>query len=354
MNANVAESAHRTFRRLWKKAPLWRFTGLSAALLALLFLLFAPANRTPAPAASSNTQASYTPQPKPSLPAPSPSVAATPTPQAPVQPPAEVKAPPLPPTPKLVSPNVQTASLSLATPSAIPTKEGLDNAITGHRFNGSLRVDGFDVPLPPGDWLLLANLRFKTPTAKGEMLYLGQVKNRRLMGAIRVTTARSLSDPGAGFPALKGCMDHSEGNNYVAAEAVSPSGHQSCWIMVPMFLSPLESWADRTKKLDQLDRAAAGDLAAKGVSFPQDMMTLRLTRAETWGLLEVRYMFNPETDHITSSTVATAADTDWQPGTITRFPEKLVYVEKLKHWGTEFWPRFKTAFDAGRGAAAAN
>lgn len=350
MSANVAESAIRTFRRLWKRAPLWRFTGLSAALLTLLFLLFAPGHRTPASAPE--TQASYTPQPKPSVPAPLPSVAATSTPQAPTQPAAVAKAPQ--PPAKVASQTVQTASLSLATPDNTHTKEGLDNALAGRHFNGSLRVGGFNVPLPAGDWLLLANMPFKSTTAKGELLYLGQIKNRRLTGAIRITAGRSTDEPGAGFRAAPGCLDHSEGNNYVSAESVEAFGHQACWIINHMFMSPMESWADRSKKIDPLERAAAGDLAAKGVSYPQDMVTVRFTRAETWGLLETRYIFSPEDEHITSTNVAAYVDSDWQPGTISRFPEKLAYVEKLKRWATDFWPRFKTAFDEGKPQPAAN
>lgn len=347
MNAKPTESFFRTFRRLWKKAPLWRFTGLSAALLILLFALFSPQLPRHAPAVEPMAQASYTPQPRAPAVAVTPAVAPAIVPQPPAKPAPS-------PVPALVHQSVHTASLSLATPGDTRSNEGLDNAIAGRRFSGSLRVDGFDVPLPVGDWLLLANLRFKIPTAQGEMLYLGQVKNRRLMGAVRVTTARSLQEPGAGFPALKGCISNTDGNNYVVAEAVEPPGHQACWIITPLFLSPLESWADRTKKMEQLERAAAGDLAAKGVSYPQDVVSLRLTRTETWGLLEVRYAFNPESDHITSNTVATAADSDWTPQAISRFPDKVAYVEKLKRWGTEFWPRFKAAFDAGRSASVAN
>ena len=228
----------------------------------------------------------------------------------------------------------------------------MNNALAGRRYSGVMRVDGYEVPLPAGEWLLLSNLRFKLPTATGEQLFLGRVQNHRLMGAMQITAARSNDVPGAGFAKVPGCADHIENANHVVNEGVEDHGHEACWVMDHMFMSPLEAWADRSKKIPQLLRAAAGDLAAKGITYPQDMISLRLTRAEIWGLLEVRYIFNPEEDRIQSATTATYADSDWQPGTVDRYPEKMAYLEKLRQWGDVFWPRFKTAFDDGRLAAA--
>jgi hypothetical protein len=244
---------------------------------------------------------------------------------------------------------VQTAKLSLATPDNHgPAVDGLDGAIAGRRISGSLRVDGFDVPLPPGDWLQLSSGHFKQPTAAGELLTLGRVKGRRLVGYIRITAGRSVANPPAGFPGTPGCDRQNQNTNILVNEGQEPFGHQACWVMDHYFLVPLQAWADRSNKLPALERAAAGDLAAKGVSYPQEMISLRLTRAETWGLLEVRYVFSPEEDHITSNNVATYADSDWQPGMIDRYPEKVAYIAKLKRWGDDFWPRFKSAFSAGR------
>ncbi len=249
-------------------------------------------------------------------------------------------------------PHAQTAHLSLATPGESHDTNGLNDALAGRRFSGSLRVDGFDVPLPPGDWLQLASMHFDQKTTAGELLMLGRVKNRRLMGYIRITAARSTSEPEAGFRASPGCDHQNENTNVLVREALEPFGHQACWVMDHSFLAPLQAWADRANKLPALERAAAGDLAAKGVSYPQEMVDIRFTRAERWGLLEVRYVFNPEEDHITSTNVATYTDSDWQPANIPRYPEKVAYVNKLTRWSGDFWPRFKAAFDAGQPAVS--
>jgi hypothetical protein len=312
-------------------------------LLTLLCLLFPSRGPVVAKAPAPLAQATYTPQPKLlAAPAAAQAAAAPPAPAVPAPAPAAA----LP---------VQTAKLSLATPDESRTVDGLNDALAGHHFSGSLRVDGFNVPLPPGAWIELAGMHVdqKSPqgdkTASGELLMLGRVKDRRLAGFIRITAVRSTTDPGAGFGVSPGCDKQNENTNVLVREAMGPSGHEACWLIDHFFLTPLQAWADRSNKLPVLERAAFGDLAAKGVTYPSEMLNVRFTRAERWGLLEVRYVFSPEEDHIAADPdVATYADSDWQPGAIDRYPEKVAYVAKLKQWGDNFWPRFKVAFDAGR------
>jgi hypothetical protein len=342
VKGSTIESRFRTFASLWRRAPTWRLIGLVAALLTALCVLFPARISAPIPAYSNVaavSPASYTPQPEAAI---TPKTFPEP---APIQTAASAST--------TKPPHVQTANLSLATADThalAPDK--LNDALAGQRISGSLRVDGFDVPLPPGDWLRLASMHGHTQTASGEVLVLGRVKNRRLMGLVRITAARSTLNPAKGFPALPGCDRQNTHNNVLVNEAVEPFGHQACWLIDHSFLAPLQAWADQAHKLPPELRAAAGDLAAKGVSYPQDTISVRFIRAELWGALEVRYDFNPEEDHITSSDIATYADSDWDPANITRYPDKIAYVDKLKHWANDFWPRFKAAFDAGNLASS--
>jgi hypothetical protein len=353
-----------TFRRLWQRAPLWRLVGMTAAVLTLLFVLFFPSNNSanlPTPSRVVEP-ASYVAQPAAASPIANASV--TPATSAGSAATSAVldaaSAPPQAQTRKLPdavaasassSTQPRTASLALAVPGGAQTvgSSGLDNALLGRMYTGSVRVDGYDVPLPAGNWALLANTSVKQPSLSlaGEMIYLGLIRKRRLEGAIQIIAARSTSTPGKGFRQVKGCVEGQANSSYVLAEQVVPFGHQSCWLIDNYFTNPFQQWADRANRLDPLIRAAAGDLAAKGVSYPQDMMMVRFSRAETWGVLEVKYVFSPEADGITSAPAISYADSDWHVGNIDRFPEKLAYVEKLKRWGEAFWPRFKTAFASG-------
>jgi hypothetical protein len=222
---------------------------------------------------------------------------------------------------------------------------GLNSAMAGHSYHGTFLADGFNVPLPSGDWLLLANFNFKMPHAAGENFYLGKIERLTLTGVVRITAARSTDETGAGFPEARGCTSEAANNNFTLNEQVVAYGHQACWLIQNYFTTPMQRWGDRALKLPLLERAAAGDLAAKGVSYPQDMISVRFTRAEISGLLEVAYIFSPEAEHIGSTAAATYSDSEWHQGNIQRFPQKLAYVEKLKRWAEGFWPRFKSAFD---------
>jgi hypothetical protein len=344
----IPESPFQTFKRLWKRAPIWRLCGMSAAVFTLMFVLFF--NRTtPQPASTSAStagQASYQPEP---VSKPSNDVSSAVAP--PVANAASVAGPPsaVVPSKPAVPPKPQTANLSLATPGNASGKAGdLDNALGGRSYSGSVNVDGYKVPLPAGSWVILSNAHYKSPHATGELVFLGQVKNKRLVGGARITALHTAGSAGEGFPPkLSGCSEANHIDLYVVPEAMDANGHQSCWLINSFFTPPLQQWADRATKIDVLDRAAGGDLAAKGVTYPQDFVRIRMTRTESWGVLEVAYLFSPDTAGIKSNEAISAADTDWAHTNISRYPEKLAYVDKMKQWATQFWPGFKSGFDTG-------
>lgn len=246
-----------------------------------------------------------------------------------------------------------TAAISMAVPGAVarPDGSGLNSALLGRTYRQSIRVEGFDVPLPPGQWAVLANGGIHFNSSAGMAYFLGRIEEKRLVGAIRVFALRSNSQPGTGFPAANGCQAGNPNLNYLYAGSVTAFNHQACWLINNYFTPPLQQWADRAVKIAGLDRAAAGDLTAKGVSYPQDLVDVRFTRAETWGLLEVSYMFNPEAEGISSNTALSARESDWHAPNAPRFPEKMAYLAKMQAWGEGFWPKFQQAFESGQPAS---
>jgi hypothetical protein len=340
------ESPFQTFKRLWSQAPLWRSAGIGAAVLTLMFILFFHAAPQPSASTSATAQASYVPAPAATVAQSSPSAASS---NAPVNAASAAGATPQSPaTTSSARGNPQTANLSLATPGNSQTPPGqLNKAMGGHSYSGSLHFDGFDVPLPAGNWVVLSSGHVKTPKLTGELVFLGEIKNQRLVGAVRMSALRAIAMPGDGFQALKGCSESNVEALYVSPEAIVPNAHQSCWLIDGFFTTPLQAWADRANKIPGLERAAAGDLAAKGVTYPQDFVRVRMTRAEKWGLLEVAYIFSPEIEGIKSDDVISLMDSDWAATNISRFPEKVAYVNKLKQWAKQMWPTFKSSFDKG-------
>ena len=339
---------------LWKRAPWWRFSVLCFGLLTLLCMLYPPGfqvRKANAPPPAIDT-ASYT---APARPAALPKVAviaekpaighsdATPpaAPRAAASVPAPVRSsPPSPP---------RTATLSLATPSAEPAKpdpSGIDPALMGRTYHDYVLVNGFKLPLPPGEWAMFANSSVKAikdPNNTGMNYFLGQIENKRLVAALLIVALRS---QGSGFVNFDACANPD--NIYSMKEDLQPFGHQSCWIIHSLFTPPWQQWADQATKQSNLIRAAAGDMAAKNVTYPQDLVAVQFYRSESWGLLEGSYLFSPEKSHITSNVAPTFRDADWFGPNLHRFPEKVAYVAKLEEWGNEFWPRFKRAFDEGK------
>jgi len=347
----TAESKVGALESLWARASLWRFSLMSAALLTLLFVLFPPEGRqnkeTHAPPLPGNT-ATYTPQPAIGETSPPLSgfISSNPVPAA-RQNPSSIPTPAAPPS-RTIATEPRTADLSLTTPSKTAAgrdASGADVSLMGRNYTGSIQVNGFNLPLPSGNWTMLANSKIAIPNSSGTGYFLGRIEHNRLVGAIIVYALRSNLKPGEGVKEFSWCNESVA--IFIANEGATPFDHQACWAMHNIFTPPWQQWADRTVKLDNLSRSAAGDMAAKGVSYPQDFVAVHFFRAEKWGLLDASYLFSPESNGIATHTASNFRDSDWFGLNIQRYPEKAAYATKLKNWGSSFWPRFKTAFAEG-------
>jgi hypothetical protein len=299
---------------------------LSAGLFSLLFILFPPMDRR----AADHYDPTSSPPPTYTSQAVSPDNALPQT-----QPSGSPTAP-------------HTADLSLSTPNnadndAIKQETGLDAAVLGHTYSGSLKMGGFDIMLPPGRWIMLAQMKMNGPKAAGNAYILGRILHKRLVGEIVVHAVKAKPDQQMGplrdMSKLKFLYKEDECN------AEHPA---ACWVIYGLFTSKWAQWGDHNLKMDNLTRAAVGTMAAKGISYPQDMIFVQFMRGEPWGFLEALYGFNPETANISTAEAASVADTDWAPVNIHRYPEKMAYVEKLRQWGASTWPNFKKAFQAGK------
>lgn len=324
-------SLHSTIKTLWRRAPLWRFFLMSSLLLTLLFILFPPQRQqdTPHPEILP-TQATYKPQPVLNNDAPpaGPSAAAASS----VQP--------------------KTAAFSLALPDAGGLKQnetGLNEAMTGRAYSGSLQVSGYAVPLPEGNWVMLANSSIHYQENSGMSYFLGRIENKRLTGAITVYALKSQSPAvvSPDWPIVKSSGCDRLDSLYMPVKEPAEDGLTSCWFVFNYFTPPLLQWADKAVKIDNLSKAAGGDLAAKGVSFPQDFVGVKFVRAAKWGVLSATYLFTTDIKGIHSNEAPSFSDSDWYSNNIHRFPEKVAFVEKMKQWGFSFLPHIKEAFNDG-------
>jgi len=353
MNDRIVQPKGSAFRALWARALLWKFSFMSAVLCTLLFALFPPqlrsATKKMQPALPE--QVAYVPNRR--------AVANPSTPQtlAPVD-----RPPPVTATPQLSAPPTKhpltaaasattvgtrsaTADLSLGA----PVNTGRNPTPEARSFTGSIPVSGFDVPLPAGTWSVLANSSVSIPNSSGIGYFLGRIERNRLVGAVVIHALKTHLQPGSGYEAFKGC--NSSTAIFVAKEGATPFDHQACWLMFNYFTPPWHHWEDKSVTMSALTRSAAGDMAAKGVAYPQDFVAVQLYRSEKWGMLDATYLFSPESEGIQSHAAETFRDADWFGPNIQRYPEKVAYASKLKDLGTTSWARFKTVFAAGNDAS---
>jgi hypothetical protein len=242
--------------------------------------------------------------------------------------------------------------LSLATPDsaardAIKEDTGIDAAVLGPLYGGSLNVNGFTMPLPGSKWVKVAAAKVKGKTFTGVAYFLVNVSRKRLTRAIIVQAVRTI-------PGVTNDVElfHVENQPAVfrsdGCDEKDTGARQSCWMIFNYYASNWQRWGDRTAKVDNLARAAAGDMAAKGISYPQDLIDVQFVQSDTWGALSISYLFNPEMQSIQSHPALSFVDSDWASANITRYPEKLAYVDTLKQWGSSMWPHLQSAFAAGK------
>ncbi|HEY8025052.1 MAG TPA: hypothetical protein VIF60_10830 [Burkholderiaceae bacterium] len=352
-----------TMKILWRRAPAWRLACMLALLGSLCFVFFPPQWKTETELPDGTFPApSYTSKVEPTLLEPvaqaapvsaQPAAAAGPASARPAPSNASAGPAALPAAAPAVAaepPSPKTASLSLAPPGAANNGSGLDDALTGHLYSGTIAAAGYTVPLPDGKWALLANGRLTRKSGPpGVIFYLGKIEHKKLMGAAIIY---ALKDPSATidaktFSVSPGCARKTASYLVKTANDDDNALPNNCWYVDMYFAGDMQRWADKSFHMDNLTRAAAGDLAAKGVELPQDLPYVHFLFGEKTGLLYADFKFNPAAEGINSPVVPDFLDSDWAPGNIARHPEKVAFQAKLKAWGESFYPRMREAFKSG-------
>jgi hypothetical protein len=331
--------------RLWRRAPLWRLAVLSAVFLSLLFLLF-PESQTGRRV--SEPLASYAPPAA----TPIPTAPATPLPAQPQAPGARLPSAPASPSLAVSAPLAHapgppsTGALTMTAPTVSTTASAPpgDTAAMGQTYTGSIRTDGYTVPLPPGSWTVIVDQTSKVSirdgAGSGRQLYLAKILNHELTGVVRILalrrTAGTLVDMNeASLPPAK-------------CEPVKPDdpGHWKCAAVIYHYLGHWAAFDDRAARLTSGERAAGGELTAKGITIPQDFLSVLMFRSEAWGALETEYMFSPSAEGIRSNPTSSSQDSDWAGDKASATPRRAAYTKKIGAWGTAVYPSFKAAFAA--------
>lgn len=278
------------FSRLWARAPAWRGVLLLGVALSGLAVLYPPPVRRPVPGAR------YVAAPL-AVPPPSPAAAPAATP-APV-------------------PSVRTTDPNLPAFGAVVTT--------------IMRFAGTDVPLPHGEWRVVAAMSGRTP--QGQVAasgMLAQVTNGALDAAILLFAVVPPSAAHAGFPADPLCQ-----SPYALFSRVFSAvdrGPQACWTVGAI---ATQDWnaADSLPVL----RSGVTELGQQGVALPPVVLSARFTHADADRLLTMQV--------IEAVPSPPQAPFGWRMEEIRRTPDKLARVIRLRDWAQRWSPLVRRSFE---------
>lgn len=208
--------------------------------------------------------------------------------------------------------------------------------LMGKTLSGQLSVQERSVPLPAGDWIVVAHFPASAPGSV-ESLFLAQPGNNKLAGAVLIQVMRQAGPQMTGFRQSSQCMR----SNLLYLKVMSNEdfGSQDCWS-----INHNHSGEWKNPKGPGILQAAAGELEVRGVALPPVMLSVYFRLADKQSFLNAVYYFNPETEGITSSPTPVWDESDWFQQYIRKYPEKVAYFQRLRDWSQGWHVRVRDAF----------
>jgi hypothetical protein len=245
----------------------------------------------------------------------------------------------------------QTTAPSRPNASIAPRAGADPNGATlrGKTVTGRVVAQGKSVPLPPGQWIVVAHV--PAPDAGGtESLFLAQMRRDKLSRAVLVQASTQADQSATGFRRSAQCARTA----LLYAKTISNEafGRQDCWTINHNLSTQSE------REAPPIIGAAIGELELRGVKYPPVLLSAFFRLADRQSFLHAVYYFNPELDGITTKP-ALWEESDWNRNSIHQHPEKIAYVEKLRAWAEAWHPAVSDGFqgippaEAGRPEAAA-
>jgi hypothetical protein len=214
--------------------------------------------------------------------------------------------------------------------------------LVGKTVMGNVVAQGKSVPLPAGQWIVVAHVPAPGPGGV-ESLFLVQVRRDKVSRAVLVEAGTQAGDPAMGFPRLAQCAR--QGLLYVKTISNEEFGRQDCWTIDHDVSTGSE------RDASPIIRAAIAELERRGVKYPPVRLSAFFGLADRQSFLHAVYDFNPETDGITSKS-ALWDESDWNRNHIYQSPDKIAYVEKLRAWAEAWHLAVREGFQGGLSEAA--
>ncbi|WP_290702868.1 hypothetical protein [Amphritea sp.] len=208
---------------------------------------------------------------------------------------------------------VSSFSVSRVTPSIQPTSAKLKvDDLLGNRYSDSFNITNFSLPLPAGDWEVLAFYKVQQSEDDKAIIFFqqeaGQLKN---LYAVRFI----LSTNGKGFRQKSAC---SAKRGYVSEVSSNQSfGPQNCF------------WVEHSTKPWELPifKLSYLRLKEKGIHAPEVVINSAFHRADQNSSLTAYYFSNPELSGIKTQT-SSWSTSPWHPRVIEGHPKLEAFAQE--------------------------
>jgi len=218
---------------------------------------------------------------------------------------------------------------------------GKSSSLMGKAFVGEVPFIGRRLPLPDGEWTVVAYDRAPAGGDGSESIFLAKIVKDTVAGVTLFSGTGPTVKTDSGYRQSKKCMRTNL--LYVQTDFNEEFGRQQCW-HVNHNVNMSITWNNKDQT-NSLIKSAMGELEIRQVKTPDTFLSAFYRVASKTGYLEAVYFFSPEADGIPEHPVSRWDESDWHMDYINRFPEKVAYVDRLKKWAKDMWPKLKDRFE---------
>jgi hypothetical protein len=286
------------FARLWVRAPAWRGVLLLSVALSGLAILYPPpvSLQRWSQFRSALPGARYTAAPAPAIPSP--------------------------PTATIPSPPVAAPDIPVPDP-AVPARQ-TDPSLPGFgtHVTGTVPFAGVTVPLPRGEWTVIAAISGHTSQGqKAATSILAQVTNGSLATVIILEAVEPLSTIHTGFPTDVTCQASSLlfGRVFSAVD----HGPQACWEVDALVA---QDW--NMEGMMPILRSAIAELRQRGTALPTVVLRAHFFHADAVHLLTMQVL--------EAAPAPPQPPFGWTMAEVRSTPDKLARAVRLRNWA-ETW-----------------
>ena len=200
------------------------------------------------------------------------------------------------------------------------------------------------VPLPEGQWKIVGIRDYlnnqATRHAQAFLVLEGKSTYKTLL---YVTTAMDFNTNG--YVVAKEC--ERKDVHHVVKLANYSGREQNCW-WVNHIAAYISDKNLKKKHYAALDKY----LKTRGIKQPKNIVSVNYRVADISNFANIRFYFNPDAEDITPSNEAAWSTSDWHRDKIKQFPEKVIFVGRLKEWGANWHPKIVAGFNNKLGFSA--